>query len=451
MILAACFVASCLVPAAGEIDHPVHAAAIEKFVRKTIDGKQVPGISVAVLEKGALTHARGYGFAELEHEVPMRADSICRIASVTKQFTAAGILKLVERDELSLDDPFGRYVDGFGEIGEKATIRQLLHHTSGVADFTRLGEKWHSIEQLDRTPDQLMDLVRDEPPEFEPGARWAYDNSGYLLLGMVIEEVTGVSYAEFVENDLLKDLGLSDTRHGDDAPILKRRAQGYRLRNGVVSNDELKSMTHPHAAGAIVSTAIDLVRWSDLLADGKVVSAEAYAQMTTPGELENGESTGYGFGLTVGDLEGRRVVSHNGGIHGFSSRLAHYPDADLHVAVLINCDFAGAADVEEPIARALLGIPQPEIKDLPITDDEFEACVGKYEGSGMTILIRTDGSALTIVPSGKYPARLMSQGELRFVADAPGGVSVEFDRETSPAGHFVLKQRGKATKFTRTE
>lgn len=451
MIFAAAVVVSLFGPGLAEREHPVHAAKIEKIVRAAIESQQAPGVAVAILEKGKLTHAKGYGFAELEHEVPMRADSICRIASVTKQFTAAGILRLAERGKISLDDPFGKYVDGFGEIGNKATIRHLLQHTSGVADFTRLGAEWFAIDQLERTPDQLMDLVRGKPLDFEPGTKWSYDNTGYVLLGMVIEKATGTSYGEFLENDLLDGLELHDTRYGDDGRIMKRRAQGYRRENGVVLNDELKSMSQPHAAGAIVSTVVDLVRWSEALAAGKVVSSESYAEMSTVGTLTNNEKTNYGYGLVIGDLAGKPMIWHNGGIHGFSSRLARYIGEDVHIAVLVNCDYVSTDRVETSIAKALFGIPEEEVKDLPLSEEEIEACTGKFEYSETSIVIRTDGETLTIIPPGKQPARLKSQGDLRFYADAPVEVIVEFDREANPAGHFTLKQGGRSTKFTRVK
>lgn len=431
------------------IAHPKHAAAIEKVVNEVLEKEQAPGISVAILEKGVLSHAMGYGFADLENEIPMRSDSICRIASVSKQFTAAAVMRLVEQKKVGLDDALGKYVAGFGEVGKKVTIRQMLHHTSGVADFTRIGSAWHDIEQLDRTPDQIMDLVRSLPMEFEPETKWAYNNSGYFLLGMVIEKAAGKSFPDYLEQDLLANLGLSDTRYGDEWRILKRRAQGYRLLNGVVHNDELKSMTHPYAAGSIVSTSVDLVKWSQALASGKVVSKASYEAMIEPGKLKDGRDTKYGFGLVLGRVGEHPIIWHNGGIHGFTSHLAHIPDADLHVSVLVNADFVDPAALAQKIEKMLLGIVDAEVKDLPISEEEIDACTGKYTGEDMNVLVRTDGETLTLVIQGQRDLRLKSQGELRFVGDAATEVILEFDTTASPAKSFLLLQGGARMTFER--
>jgi CubicO group peptidase (beta-lactamase class C family) len=451
-MIASLLLASCVaLLARDEVTDPVHGAKIDAIVAAAMARQPIPGVAVAVLEQGRLTHAKGYGFADLEHDVPMRSDSICRIASITKQFTAAAILCLVEQGRVKLDDPLSKHVAGFGEIGDQATVRQLLNHTSGITDFTSIGKAWNDVEQLDLAPDRVMDLVRKQPKAFAPGTQWAYNNGGYFLLGMVIEKVAGKSYADYLEHDLLAETGLADTRYGDDQRILKRRAQGYRLVDGVLMNDPLKSMTHPFAAGAIVSTVVDLVRWSEMLAAGSVVSDESYAEMTAPGVLASGAPTGYGFGLFVGEIDDQKAIWHGGGIHGFSSHLAHYVDADVHVAVLANGDFARVKDVGREVAQAVLGVARAEVKDLPLCQEESDACSGKYAGVGMTALVRADGKTLTITPQGQATMRLKSQGERRFVADVPVEVTLEFDRAATPAAHFILRQGGRKAKFERVK
>jgi D-alanyl-D-alanine carboxypeptidase len=342
-------------------------------------------------------------------------------------------------------------VAGFGAIGDEATIRQLLHHTSGITDYTRTGNAWRDVMPLDLTPDQMMDLARKQPKEFEPGSKWAYNNSGYFLLGMVIEKVAGKSYADYIEQDLLAQTGLTDTRYGDDVRVLKRRAQGYRMSPMGVANDQMMSMTQPYAAGSLVSTVVDLVRWSEMLAAGKIVSTESYAAMITPGTLNDGSATDYGFGLTIGEVFEKTTISHSGGIHGFSSQLAHYVEDDVHIAVLVNCDFGSADPIERLIAKAVLGIAEVEVKDLPLTEEEIDLCTGKYMGAGMKALIRTDGESLSLAPEGQSVAQLKHQGELRFLGDEALDIAIEFDRETSPASFFYLKQGGSKVKFERVK
>jgi CubicO group peptidase (beta-lactamase class C family) len=260
-----------------------------------------------------------------------------------------------------LDAPIQEYVD-FPTGDYVVTVEHLLHHTSGIKSYTGLGEVWERTIPLDITHPEMFALLAGLPFDFAPGEEWRYNNSGYYLLGVIIENVTGSTYPEFVEQTLAAPLGLERTTYCDERRLVPGRAEGYELEDGALFNDAPLSMTHPFAAGSMCSTVLDLLRWQAALESGQVVSMESYARMTSSGLLNNGEATGYGYGLGVADLEGHPRISHGGGINGFVTHLASYPDDGLRVAVLTNTPGPTAPQLSEHIARQVL--------DLPPADDE---------------------------------------------------------------------------------
>ena len=206
------------------------------------------------------------------------------------------------------------------------TIQQLLQHTSGIKSYTDLGEAWKKVWPLELTHAELLALVEDEPFDFEPGSDWHYSNTGYYLLGMVIEKVAGRSYAEQLQAELCAPLGLARTRYDSNRELIDNRAQGYALDGEELVNDQMIGMAQPGAAGGILSTAGDLVRWQMALSSGKFVRPESFARMCTPTVLPNGHDTRYGFGLKMDEWAGKPRVQHGGGIFGFNSMLFWLPD-----------------------------------------------------------------------------------------------------------------------------
>jgi CubicO group peptidase (beta-lactamase class C family) len=211
--------------------------------------------------------------------------------------------------------------------------------------------------------EDFLALILDKPFDFSPGDEWRYNNSGYYLLGMIVENVSGSSYAAYVEQTLVAPLGLKRTTYCDEKRLIPGRAEGYELEDGELVNDDPISMTQPFAAGSLCSTVLDLLRWQAALESGKVVSSGSYTRMTTVATLNDGEATRYGYGLGVGDLDGHLRVSHGGGINGFVTHLASYPDDDLRVVVLTNTPGPTATQLSEQIARYALGLPPPAAED----------------------------------------------------------------------------------------
>ncbi len=312
------------------------------------------GLSVAAGRGAELVFSKAFGSADLEFDVPADEETMFRIGSVTKQFTAAAVVRLAEREKLVIDELLTKYLPDYPAQGREVTLRHLLTHTSGIPSYTNLGPAWLQLVSRELTHEEMLDLFQDQPFEFEPGTRWSYNNSGYYLLGMVIERASDLSYADYLGQEFFEPLGLTRTRYDSNGEVIKNRAQGYGFEDGRTWNDRLIGMSQPGAAGGLISTARDLVRWQIALVSGQVVSPAGYEEMTLPYLLADGHETTYGFGLGLPDVAGQRCISHGGGIFGFNSWLGYFPDQQLSVAVISNSEAISSEAIAQEIARAML-------------------------------------------------------------------------------------------------
>jgi len=420
---------------------------VDSVATAAVTEHRTAGVSVAVVKNGRTVLAKGYGFADLENDVPATVETVYRIGSITKQFTSAAIMRLMEQGKLSLDDTLQKFLRNFPTQGNRVTVRHLLNHTSGIKSYTSLGPKWARVVRLDLAPDSLVALFANEPFDFKPGDSWLYNNSGYFLLGMIIEKLSGKPYGKYLQDELFTPLGLKNTMYCDQAPLIKHRAQGYATRpGGEFINAEPLSMTQPYAAGSLCSTVNDLVAWALALSSGKVVSPASYTLMSTPGTLNDGKPITYGLGLGTGTLGGHRQVSHNGGINGFISELHHYPDDSLITVVLTNTGALTAVQLERLIARRALGIQ--DLPTVPIDAAALERLVGEYAIGTTRVRIFVENGRLRAQPPGAPAFGLKHVGGGRFVRDDNDDVQYEFAAGT-PAPSFVRRQGGTATTATR--
>lgn len=340
-------------PAAEQPPWP-RLAEIDRVAEEALARVPMSGLSIAVLRDDKLVHAAGYGRASLELDVPATPQTVYRIGSVTKQFTAAAILRHAERGELRLDDDFRKYLPEYDTGGRAITIRQLLDHTSGIRNMTTI-EPLMANRAMDVTRDQVFGWLSAAPFDFEPGERYLYNNSGYWLLGAVIEKLSGEPYDTAIERLLLEPLCLQSTRYDVPAEIVPNRAAGYVRDAGRFRNAGPNSPTRPYASGALLSTVLDLAVWQRALFGGKVLSAESLRLMSTPGRLNDGKPTSYGLGVALTQFRGHRKIAHPGGIVGHSSFLAYYPEERIVIAVLTNTmGVELRPEVEERIAGLLL-------------------------------------------------------------------------------------------------
>jgi len=398
-----------------------------------------PGAAVLVKRGDEILLRSGYGMANLELGVPVAPDMVFRIGSVTKQFTAVGILLLQAEGKLSLDDRLGDRLPGYPEPGASVTLRQLLTHTSGVPSYTGLPDFWKTSRD-DLSGDEMLAMWKDLPLDFAPGSSWHYSNSGYFLLGLVIEKTSGQSYQDFLRRRILDPVGLSHTYYGDPAKITPRRVQGYDGEPGAYVNAAYLSMTQPFSAGALLSTVDDLATWNDKVLFGDaLLSAEARRRLETPGSLDDGRRLGYAFGLVEQSYLGHRLIGHGGGINGFASQSLAAPEDGVFVAVLSNNTGRppGPASLATQAMAMVLGTPLEERPRLQLGAEELAEFQGVYaiEGEdGKDRMIRLDGDHLTAQRSGgsrtpihfSAPDHFYFEGSLltgRFERDAEGRVA----------------------------
>ena len=349
-------------------------ARADALAKQTLAEAPAAGATVGVEFKGKVL-VRGYGFADLELKAPATPATVYRIGSLTKQFTAAAILQLVDEGKLRLDQGLSELLPEFPLQGHSVTLAQLLSHTSGIPNYTALGPRFRSRAREDFTPKGLLEIFAGAPFAFEPGTKWGYSNSNYHLLGMILENATGETYAAHLRRAVFPKAGLTSTTYCDDKALIPGRATGYATRGKEFQHAEFLSMTIPFAAGGLCSTAGDLLRWARALESGKVVSPASYQRMTTP----QPPSDRYGFGLAMHEENGRRVVAHGGAVNGFGSTLSRYPSEDLTIAVLSNTEGDAADTLGERVARAALGVPEPQVRDLPVDVETRKRCAGVYE------------------------------------------------------------------------
>jgi CubicO group peptidase (beta-lactamase class C family) len=359
-------------PAQEQVFGKLSDAEVARRVQAVVDRykarPEFAALSVAVARGDRLIVDEGVGIADLEWNAPADARTEMRIGSVTKQFTAAAIMKLHEQGKIGLDDSLAKYLPDFDTEGHTVTIRQLLTHTSGIPNYTSQPGFFAKQAPLDLSDNELLATIKGVPFDFEPGTKWAYSNTNFYLLGMIVAKVSGLSYADYMQKAFFGPLALTHTRYGALAPIIPERAQGYSYdfaRHAHLNAAPL-SMNVPGGAGALISTAGDLLRWQIALTGGRAVSAASYREMIASA-VPTGQGDGkYGFGLGIGKRDGHEVVSHNGGINGFNSVLTYVPDLGLRVAVISNCEVMLSDMVGNDIFAVLTSDkPLPPLRNTP--------------------------------------------------------------------------------------
>lgn len=430
-------------------------ASIDSIATAAMRDGRVAGMAVAVVKGRDTLLMKGYGLADVEDSVAVRPNTVFRIGSVTKQFTSAAIMKLVEEGKLSLDDDVTKHLPTYPTHGRRILIRHLLNHTSGIPSYTDVGAKWFRTIRLDLPHDSLLAIVQNDSLMFEPGSYMYYNNTGYYLLGVIVEKVTGKKYGDYLAETIFRPLGLNGTMYCDVQPIIPHRADGYELEGTRLVNAEYLSMNQPFAAGALCSTVGDLVKWTRALASGQVVSRESYVRMTTPTPLTSKRPMNYAYGLAADTLGAHRVILHGGGINGFISDLRHYPDDSLVIAVLANTAPAPSGEVAAAIARTILKVPAQAPappKDVAMTAADRAPFPGTYSltmpnGSKRRIRILAQGDSLFAEGFGDRNVRLRWQGGTVFLG--PG--RIQFDVSGGRATGFVYGGFSRAREAVRIE
>jgi CubicO group peptidase (beta-lactamase class C family) len=315
--------------------------------------QQIPGVSLAVIRNGEIVLAKGYGLANLEHQVPVKPETIFQSGSMGKQFTATAVMMLVEEGKLSLDDKLIKFFPDGPEAWRNITVRHLLTHTSGMGDYPDDFDL-----RRDYTEDEMVQRIKAIPLAFQPGEKWSYSNLAYVTLGVLIHKVSGKFYGDFLQERVFKPLGMSTARVISEADIVPNRAAGYRLVNGELKNQNWVSPTlNTTADGALYLTVYDMAKWDAALYTDKLLKRSSLEQMWTPVKLNDGKTFPYGFGWALGNVHGHRLIEHGGSWQGFKSQISRYVDDKLTVVVFANQARANPAK----LAHGVAAIYNPEL------------------------------------------------------------------------------------------
>lgn len=413
-------------------------ARMEQVIQSYAKDKHFMG-SVLVAKGNDVLLSKGYGSANLEWNVPNSPATKFRLGSVTKQFTAASILLLQERGKLNIQEPVKKYMPDAPAAWDKITIYNLLTHTSGIPSFTGFADypKW---EPFATTPAESVARFRDKPLDFVPGEKWSYSNSGYLLLGFLVEKISGETYEKFVRENIFNPLGMHDSGYDSNAAIIPRRAAGYTPGKNGLENAGFIHMSIPHAAGALYSTTEDLLKWEQGLYGGKLLSAASLATMTTPFKND------YACGLFVQTKDGRKKIGHGGGIEGFNTDLNYFPEDKLAVVVLSNVNGSGPGDIAAKLASIAHGEPvklQGERKEITVDSKALARYTGTYElMPGAKIAITLEGNQLREKLGGQPAFPIYPESETMFFLKAVEA-QIEFVKDAKGAvTHLILHQNG---------
>ncbi len=379
-----CLLLSCCTCIAQSQPDDRMAKAIDSVVAPQFEGNQ-PGISILIAKKGQVVYQRAFGSANIELNTPMQPDMVFRIGSITKQFTAVAILQLVEQGKISLQDSVQKFIKDFPPKGATITIENLLTHTSGLVDYTSMNDPDPYIERRDFTPEFLIDYFKKEPLQFKPGTKYSYSNSNYLLLGYIIQLVSGMPYHQYMQDMVVKPAGLTHTLYAEEPTVLPGRVEGYTRDRGFFENCPYQTLSIGFACGDLLSNTEDLYMWNNAVINYKLISKESVARAFTPYKLSDGTGSDYGYGWFIDTLYGSLYIHHEGQTSGFIALEKYFPQEDIYAAILTNVkssedktDFSeGRFKLFEEIGELALG--KQLVKEVKVSDALLNQYVGTYQ------------------------------------------------------------------------
>lgn len=413
---------------------------IDEYMNAAVKVDNFSG-SILVARDGQPIVSKGYGMANVELDVPNQPQTVFRLGSVTKQFTTMAIMMLQERGKLNANDAACKYLENCPAAWQPITIKNLMTHTAGVPNYTSFPD-FAKTAVLPMTNNQMIALFRDKPLDFAVGEKYAYSNSGYFLLGAIIERASGKSYADFLQENIFTPLGMKNTGYDSSTRIIKNRATGYARQGGETVNAAYMDMTIPGAAGALYSTTGDLLLWDQALYTEKLVSRKTLDEIFTPFK------DGYGYGWGIGKRFDRQEISHGGGIYGFATDISRFPNDKVTVIVLSNIQGAPAGRISNDLSAIVFGaeykIPK-ERAEIAVDQKILERYVGNYELAAPKVVIgfTLENGRLFGQLGGQSKFALSAESETVFFSkDAP--VQITFTRDASGATTGMTFSQGGA-------
>ena len=404
-----------------------------------------PGATVIVVKDGKTLLRKAYGLANIEKKEALQADHVMRLGSITKQFTSVAILQLIEQGKIALADPVTKFFPDYPASGKSITVEHLLTHTSGIPSYTGK-PTFVAGAGKDISVQEMVDSFKNDALEFEPGTSYKYNNSGYFLLGAIIEKVSGEPYAKYVEKHLFSPLGMKNTAYEGYERTKQARAAGYSQRTAEFEPSMKISMTQPYAAGSLTSTVDDLAKWDAAVSAGKLLNAEHWKRAFTSYQLKNGQSTNYGYGWGVGQFEGQPMISHGGGIPGFSTFALSLPTDKVYVAVLTNAD-SGLAQPEMVamrLAASAIGKSIPEFKGVSLDEKTLDQYAGVYriDEKNRRIVVR-EGDKLVMTRTNGPRTVMQAYSQTGFFKDNNSLLRIEFNKNAKgEVVDLVVHQQG---------
>ncbi|NBX79761.1 MAG: serine hydrolase [Flavobacteriales bacterium] len=406
-----------------------------------------PGCAVLIAKKGKVLLEKGYGTANLELNVPIKAEMVFRIGSITKQFTAMAILQLVDKGQITLTDSIQKFIKDFHFKGKTITIENLLTHTSGIKGYEQIDPKVPNAMRVDFSPKAVIDSLDKLSLEFDPNTRYNYSNSNYFLLGYIIEQVSGKSYQQYVKENIIGPAGLSSTFYESQTQLIPNRANGYSLSEGKYWNTDFISMSLVYSAGALRSTVSDLYKWHKALYEGKIVKKETFLKAIQPYKLADGKQIDYGYGFFNKTENGINSIGHGGAIDGFRAIEMYYPEQEIYITLLCNSESDNFERFFQSISNIILGIKtENEQKEIKLSGEILDSYIGTYQNEKYKVSIKI------YMANGRIYGDL-SNGTgsfLMFIALTETKFFLPDIQRVKTSADFV-KENGKVTKLILTQ
>jgi CubicO group peptidase (beta-lactamase class C family) len=391
---------------------------VNKAIDSLLKGKYTledPGIAVLVAKKGRIIYRKAFGSANLELKVPMQPEMLFNLASITKQFTAVAILQLIENGKLSLKDSIQQYIPNFPSKAHTITIENLLTHTSGLKDYLQINYNEPFLERKDFEPKELIEYFKNQPLEFEPGTKYKYSNSGYFLLGYIIEMVSGKTYEKYLQDHIFNVLGLKNTYYDNSNRILANRTNGYKKIKDYEKADYWAASI-PYAAGGLISNVDDLFAWHNGLQASILLKKQTLAKAYSPFRLKNGIEVNYGYGWIIGNTNNQLSIAHGGAITGYHNNEIYYPNEDIYIVTLSNCECTPIFEISTQISNLVLSKPLQQ-STIKVDESILNQYIGVYAlmtDNKRKIKIVKENGALVAYNTEKYELVFLSDRKFEF-------------------------------------
>lgn len=424
--------------------------SIDSLVMEQVKPNE-PGVAILIAKKGKIVYEKAFGSANLELNVLLQPDMIFQIGSITKQFTAIAILQLLEQGRISLQDSVQKYIKDFPFKGYTITIENLLTHTSGIKDFMSIDHPGQNVLRWDFTPQQLIDHFKNAPLEFIPCSKYNYTNSGYVLLGRIIETVSGKSYNDYLLENVIQKAGLKNTFFANADTVIPKRVSSYTRDRGFYDNSDYLSTSLGFGCGDLLSNVGDLFKWNTALVNGNLIKKETLEKAFTPYKLSNGTYTTYGYGWFIDNVTGVKRIHHEGQFNGFVAEEKYFPIEDIFVATIANVkspeDKTDFSSNRYKLYKniSLLAIGKQLQKSVTVNSSVLDKYVGVYQlttAKKRLITITKQGDHLMGELAGQGTVKLLFETDTKFSFEGLTNATCEFVNENGKATKIIISQGG---------